>query len=279
VGFQPTRLEAYDDRSMPRWLPLLWLLAAGCVPVARTPQAAHARAHGALHPVLLAYLTTFDAWLTEEERARVAAVDLSDTLGGDAQRLRYLAADRVVRTLLPRALEARGGPELLAHAARLRALPPLLNRDTDAVATPVVREAIAALRAGPGARVASARGDARPAEGAEDDALAEASRETVDPEAEAELAEALAEYAEAYARSQGVSRMYADAAAAAASDAVDAGLLFQTAVEVWGVPRAEAVGEATELLADMAAAARRRERIPYIPRADDTTDRVGSALP
>ena len=59
-----------------------------------------------------------------QESAALEAVSLSDTQHGDAERLRYMAADRVVRVLLPLALEAQHDVVLNEHARRLRALPP-----------------------------------------------------------------------------------------------------------------------------------------------------------
>src|SRR5690349_980961 len=100
---------------------VLLAFVAGCVSAPPVAPAAPSQ-HPPLHPVLLAYVSTLEAWTTEDERTRALAVDLDDTLDGDSQRLRYLAADRVVRRLLPLALEARGTPEHLAHAMRLRAL-------------------------------------------------------------------------------------------------------------------------------------------------------------
>lgn len=270
------------------------LVVGGCAATSAAPPPA-APARPTLHPVLMAYVSTLDEWTTEAERDALGSVDLSDTLGGDAQRLRYLAADRVVRRLLPLALEAHadGRPELLAQAAMLRRLPPLLNRDTDAVAAPFVRDAIRALRGdapaaggrGDGAGAAYAPSGTAGAPDAElasrdEDALLVATEDEIDPELEASLAEALAEYADAYALARGATRIEADAAAAAAADTLDAGLLFRTAVAVWGVPRERALEVAEGLLSDMAGAARRRERIPYVPRAPEPpTDATRTLVP
>jgi hypothetical protein len=265
-------------RGMQGLLVVASVALAACATGGSTARPERPHAAVPLHPVIAAYVATLDAWITEDERADLADIDLGGTLQGDPQRLRYLAADRVVRTLLPLGLEAQGRPDLLPHAARLRALPPLLNQDTDAVAAPVVRRAIEAMRGS-----SSAASPARlPASGAraperydgsaidDPDALAEVARgSSVDSGLEAALADALAEYAEAYGQVHGVTRLAADAAAAAAADTLDAGLLFRTAVEQWGVPRGRAVDVAANLLGDMTQAARRRERIPYIPRPEE----------
>lgn len=218
-----------------------------------------------LHPVLEAYVGTLETFLDAGERARLDAVDLAGTLPGDAQRLRYLAADRVVHALLPRALEVTGDPRLAAHAERLRALPPLLNRDTDLVAAPAVRAAVRALRAQrEGGRRVEAPTSPRLEDLLADDSLAEASEGLLDVDAEAEAAEATALYAETYARVHGLSALEGDVAAAAASDAVDTALVFEQMGRAYGIPRDELVTEALDLAADMAEAARRRERIPVI---------------
>ncbi|MFO0694149.1 MAG: hypothetical protein U0230_11375 [Polyangiales bacterium] len=222
-------------------------------------------AHPPLHPVLEAYIGTLETFLEPGERARLEAVDLGGTLPGDAQRLRYLAADRVVHALLPRALEVAGDPRLSAHAERLRALPPLLNRDTDLVAAPAVRAAVRALRAHrEGMRRIEAPTSPRLEDLLADDSLAEASAGLLDVDAEAEAAEAMALYAETYARVHGLSALEGDAAAAAASDAVDAALVVEQMGRAYGIPRDELVTEALDLASDMAEAARRRERIPVI---------------
>jgi hypothetical protein len=260
------------------WAAVLVLLGGCAAASVHGPRRAEAPA-AALHPVLLAYVATLDEWTTESERAALEAVDLEGTLGGDSERLRYLAADRVVRRLLPLALEAQGRPELREHAARLRGLPPLLNRDTDAVAVPYVRAAVRALRGDAmassraiEAMIAAQAADASlegPAADGNESSIDAASRAALDPDLESDLADALAEYADAYAQSRGVSRLHADAAAAAAADTLDAGLLFRTAVDQWGVSREQALALASELLSDMAGAARRGERIPYVPRAEE----------
>lgn len=221
-----------------------------------------------------------------DEAAALEAVSLADTQHGDAERLRYMAADRVVRVLLPLALEAQHDVVLNEHARRLRALPPVLNRDVDLAVLPVVRDAMRALRrveAGFSADRAPIRGlpttadapggpEAGPvlAPGDEPVAFDYAAADVVDPAAEAVYADALAEYAEAYAARHGVGELRADAAAAAAADALAAGSMFQYAVEHYGVSREDALREATSLYSDMAEAARRRERVPR-PRPSERT--------
>jgi hypothetical protein len=227
-------------------------------------------------PVLRAYVQTLGAWMTPEERARLLTIDYEATARGDAQRLRYLAADHVIRRLLPRALEARGDATLTRYAEQLRRLPPLLDEDTDAVAAPFVRVAMRGLRrsmagepvldpaAAPAQRsdaiTESAPLDLESTLGASE--LVDDMLPPIDPEAEAAVAEALATYAEAYARHHGVSALEADAMAAAASDVVDTGLVHERAIEAWGLPREVVVDEALALASEMAAAARRRERLP-----------------
>ena len=291
--------------------------AAGCVGVSAAPPRGTSAAElgspatpgspapstdAPLHPVLAAYRMSLEGWLTRDEVDALAEVDMSDTLEGDPQRLRYIAADRTVRVILPLALEAQDDPELATWAAQLRALPPLLNRDTDMIALPTVRGAMRALkrvRAGlPAVSPSAVSGGPSPDALASDDPTPEepvdssavpavaAAEEAdaieedplelaadVDPEVQAEYVEALATYSEAYARTYGVSAAYADAAAAAASDAVDAGVLLQQVVEEYGVDRGLALGQARGILDDMASAARRRERMPRLtPRRPHQTD-------
>lgn len=260
------------------------------------------------HPVMAAYRAAVEPHLSEEEREAFEAVSLYDTQEGDNERLRYMTADHVVRVLLPAALLAHDDPVLALHAQRLRALPPLLNRDIDMVALPIVRDAMHALHvfeasggrhvpAPPGARSAdgldagaagevangppeavpgsavddrdrdSAAVDASsdPEDGNDEESLEVASEDATDPLAEAMMAEALAEYAEAYATRHGVSAREADAAAAAAADAISAGSMVRYVIEHHGVPRDVAVGGALQLYQNMADAARRRERVPRPP--------------
>jgi hypothetical protein len=98
-----------------------------------------------VHPVIDAYRESLRSFLDAREAAMLDQVDWSGTTGGDTQRLRDLAADRALRRILPLLLESERSPVLDAHAARLRALPPRLNRDTDVVAHLAVAEAMAAL--------------------------------------------------------------------------------------------------------------------------------------
>lgn len=226
---------------------------------------------------MAAYRAGLTDFLGSDALPELDAISLSDTQHGDAERLRYMAADRVVRVLLPLALEAQHDVVLNEHARRLRALPPILNRDVDLAVLPIVREAMRALRrveAGLAAERAPLRGlPSAEAPGTTEtapvlpagelpDAFDYAAADVVDPDAQAQYAEALAEYAEAYAVRHGVSDLRADAAAAAAADALAAGSMFEYVVERYGVRREDAVREATELYGDMADAARRRERVP-----------------
>ncbi|MCA9576393.1 MAG: hypothetical protein R3B40_04700 [Polyangiales bacterium] len=241
------------------------------------PTDARADAGAEPHPVMAAYRAGLTRFLGEGALPELDNVSLRDTQHGDAERLRYMAADRVVRVLLPLALEAQHDVVLDEHARRLRALPPILNRDVDLAVLPIVREAMRALRrveAGLAAERVPLRGlpteeppaarETAPqvAAGEVPDAFDYAAADVVDPAAEAEYAEALAEYAEAYAARHGVSDLHADAAAAAAADALAAGSMFEHVVERYGVRREDAVREATSLYSDMADAARRRERVP-----------------
>jgi len=233
-------------------------------------------------------MAAYRAGLTElfgDEGVVLEDVSLADTQHGDAERLRYMAADRVVRVLLPLALEAQHDAVLNDSARQLRALPPILNRDVDLAVLPVVRDAMRALRrvtAGFSADSAPIRGlpgnealggpEAGPVLAPDDEPVAfdHAAADVVDPVAEALYADALAEYAEAYAVRHGVGELHADAAAAAAADALAAGSMFEYAVSHYGVSREDALREATSLYSDMADAARRRERVPR-PRPPEPT--------
>lgn len=261
-------------------LVVLLLPLAACVATAAPQRATTPTVIVVEQPVLRAYVQTLAEWMTPEERAALARVDFSDTTQGDPQRLRYLAADRIVRGLLPRALEARNDVTLTRYAAALRRLPPLLDEDTDAFAAPFVRLAMRGLAqslageavmepvARPAAEPVAARAlDAEMEQAIGASTLVDDLLPPVDPEAEREVAEAMASYAEAYARHRGVSALEADAIAAAAADVVDSALLHQRAVEAWGVPREIIVEDALSLASDMAGAARRRERLPRRERA------------
>lgn len=304
-----------------RWWLTALLLTAGCIPSAAAPAATAATDEGGeelveepadartqireanLNPVLAAYSSAMTDWMDEDELAAVAELDLTDTMRGDPQRLRYIAADRTVREILPLALEAQGDETLDELAAQLRVLPPLLNRDTDAVAAPFVQSAMRALRrvrAGlpavpaPRPMVQGADGEMRaprPTRRAPtannplnlpelppDDSLEVASQE-VDPELELQYAEAMTEYSEAYQRAFDVSPHHADAAAAAASDAIDVALTMQHAVQEYGVPRELVVQSATRLVQDMAGAARRREGMPRLIRRTPEVLDQGVATP
>ncbi|MCS6797712.1 MAG: hypothetical protein NZ898_04145 [Myxococcota bacterium] len=218
-----------------------------------------------MHPVLAAYRDAVVAFVGPQAQSWVNSIDVSGTSRGDAQRLRWLVADRTVRRLLPVALDARGEVEL---AGRLRALPPLLNEDTDALARPLVAEAVARLES----RSLVAHGTtggttarATDSQSAPDHGSHEVAAGPTAVEA-AEHAQALAEYAEAYARAYRTGPWVAAAVSAAVSDAVDAGAFVARALR-WDAP-VEAVGaEVTATLLALRDAARRRERLP---RADRT---------
>lgn len=246
-----------------------------------------------LHPVIFAYRESLRPFLGRAELEALEQLDWAGTARGDSERLRFLAADRAVRRVLPLVLDAEGSDVLDAHAARLRALPPLLNRDTDVLARIAVIEAMIALerqRRGDLPREPSRMEPPAPApEGSADasatdpltDALARLPRERsydVDAGGEAELAEALAEYATEYARVHGVSAIYGAAAAAAAADMVDVAFLVGRAMQI-GVGRERVFEEALALAGDMCGAARRREQLPRLhtdeppPITDDRAPR------
>jgi hypothetical protein len=243
-----------------------------------------------LHPIIYAYRESLRPFLAPEEVAALDEVDWDRTARGDAERLRFLAADRAIRRILPLILEAEASPALEAHAARLRALPPLLNRDTDVVAHIAVTEAVAALRrvrrgeaalppipidgAGTGGTTGSASDASGSAAEGDDPAapaidpmasLPRARSSVEDPEGEGDLAEALAEYAVEYSRVHGVSAMHGAAAAAAAADAMDVAFLIGGALER-PETRQRVLDEALSIARDLCDAARRRERLPRIPQ-------------
>lgn len=271
------------------------LLAPGCVGVGRSgsgaPQSASAAARvGAEpHPLVLAYRESLRTFLDEDEGRALDALDWSGTERGDLERLRWLAADRAVRRMLPllleaeaRAAEARealaSAAALRAHAGTLRALPPMLNRDTDAVAHAQVERAMESLsrvrRGEEAIRASPEASSAPPAEAEEsaDFALSDVPAEPSEPrdreldvEAEAELADALAQYAIAWSRTHGVSSLHGAAAAAAVGDVVDVAFFVGHALER-GVGRDALVAEALGLADELCEAARRRERVPAIRR-------------
>ncbi len=235
------------------------------------------------HPVIEAYIAGLTTILSEQEKATLRSISLDGTYGGDAQRLRYLAADRAVRVFLPEALEATRNPTLIEHARKIRALPPLMNPDTDAVAYDVVSEALRARE-----RIADEKAGLRPkanrADSAADETLQAdlklasvvASDVTLippiessavsaihdgDAEARAQYAEAVAVYSETYAAVFGVSKLHADSAATAAADASDAAELLTEAI-ARGADRDMMVQVGISLVQQMADAARRRERVP-----------------
>ncbi|AKF04851.1 hypothetical protein [Sandaracinus amylolyticus] len=240
-----------------------------------------------LHPVIFAYRESLRPFLGADEQAALDAVDWGGTARGDSERLRFLAADHAIRRVLPLVLEAEGSEILARHAQRLRALPPLLNRDTDVVQRLAVIEAMVALervRRGIDARepsmvptagetAPSDAGDAPPSDPLTD-ALARLPRERsydVDPEGEAAIAEALAEYATEYARVHGVSELHGAAAAAAAADMVDVAFMVGRAMQQ-GVGRERLFEEALAIADGMCGAARRGERLPRLHR-DETPAR------
>jgi hypothetical protein len=256
---------------------------AGLVPAEAAPAPAVEAAPDAdLHPVIFAYRESLRPFLGAAEMESLEHVDWAGTARGDAERLRFLAADRAVRRVLPLVLEAEGSGVLDAHAARLRALPPLLSRDTDVVARLAVIEAMLALdrqrrgdipREPSRATVASDGGEPSESDPLTD-ALArlpaERGYDDVDAQGEAAIAEALAEYAAEYARVHGVSALEGAAAAAAAADVVDVAFLVGRALET-GVQRARMFEEALAIADDMCGAARRRERLPRLYREQPHT--------
>ncbi len=234
------------------------------------------------HPVIEAYIAGLTTILSEQEKATLATISLDGTSVGDAQRLRYLAADRAVRVFLPEALEATHNPELIEHAHKMRALPPLMNPDTDAVAYDVVSAALRARdriedeKAGlppTGSAAGAATDSVLPAEEeltagstlepqpSPGESSAVSAIHEADAEARAQYAEAIASYSEAYAAVFGVSKLHADSAATAAADASDAAEMLTEAV-ARGADRALMVQVGISLVQQMAEAARRRERVP-----------------
>lgn len=254
---------------------------AGSAAASTIGSASSEAADADLHPVIHAYRESLRPFLSASELAALDHVDWSGTARGDAQRLRYLAADRALRRVLPLVLESERSPVLDAHAARLRSLPPLLNRDTDVLAQIAVAEAMAALErirrgqaAAPPIPVAPRTSARNAGEGGDDDALGWAlamlrspRRAVVDRESEAEFAEALAEYAAQYARVHGVSAIRGAAAAAAAADAVDVAFLVGAALQHRGIARERVLEEALGIADAMCAAARRGERLPRLHAA------------
>lgn len=235
------------------------------------------------HPVIEAYIAGLTTILSEQEKTTLRSISLDGTYVGDAQRLRYLAADRAVRIFLPEALEATRNPELIEHARKIRALPPLMNPDTDAVAYDVVSEALRAReriedeKAGlrPKANPSDAAADATLPGGVELTSVASSDSTVpppiessavsaihdVDADARAQYAEAVAAYSEAYAAVFGVSKLHADSAATAAADASDAAEMLTEAI-ARGADREMMVQVGISLVQQMADAARRRERVP-----------------
>lgn len=303
--------RTYGRHRVARWASvmvacLLFAVAslAGCVPgrhvVKSQPQSAvqavakvPSSSFTPVHPVLAAYEGALRSWMTPDEAQTLSGVAHNNTLRGSSQRLRYLAADRAVRRILPLALEAQESSILRQHAKVLRELPPLLNSEMDDFVRPRVAEAIHALRRHdlglpprppsswaeilgvPDASEGSAAAThnpvvaeaeaARKADAEAEDAIAMLRPER-DPEAEAIYTQALAEYAETYQQVYGVSALHADAAAAAAADAVDVAFIVRKAVDD-GANRDEVVAEAVQLYGDMVTAAQRRERLPTPSRA------------
>lgn len=269
---------------------------AGLVePSAPAPVEAEVAPDADLHPVIYAYRESLRPFLGASEQEALDELDWAGTSRGDSERLRFLAADRAIRRVLPLVLEAEGSEVLEHHAARLRALPPMLSRDADVAQRLAVIEAMVALdrvRRGVDAReptilpvsvagsgdaaTGATPADATPADPDAPlgdpltDALAALPRERtydVDPQGEAALAEALAEYATEYARVQGVSELHGAAAAAAAADMVDVAFLIGRAMQQ-GVGRERVFEEALAIADGMCGAARRGERLPRLHREE-----------
>lgn len=87
------------------------------------------------HITIAAIRTALWSWLTPAERPRLDAIDTSSTRRGSTQRLMLLSADRVARVVLPIALD---GAHRSQDAARLRALPPIVDRASARSANGVV---------------------------------------------------------------------------------------------------------------------------------------------
>jgi hypothetical protein len=275
---------------------LVLVVLAGCAKTTPPPDTAkdakEAKAEAAqkaVHPVIEAYLESFGELLEPEELEQLAQLDLTGTYVGDTQRLRYLAADKAIRMFLPAALEATGDPGLLEYAKRVRALPPVMNPDTDAVAYALVAEALEAKKRYDLLTAAGVRPEnvGKPREHSARErvqAIEQFDREETtlheivvtserDNTDRANYADALADYAETYQRTYGVSPLQADVAAAAAADAADAAILLDQAIRA-GASREALVSGGFTLIQEMADAARRRERIPAprIPPKDPTKE-------
>jgi hypothetical protein len=187
------------------------------------------------HPAIEAYRLSVDEWATPEEQARFDQVDTGRTFGAPSTVLQSLAMERFVHRIVPLVLEAQTDPSLRARGQRLRALE---VEDTTAHRLDP-RVVFAALGA--------------PSDGAEPDVaeMAHAMRSH---------AEAIAEFAEAYAAMTGVSVHEADRVALAVDGVGTVGLLLGRILEMPGVPRAPVVAEAELLLNDLVRMARRGER-------------------
>jgi hypothetical protein len=224
---------------------MLGLLLGGCSPALASSPIERARPSGVTlpplpdraalslraHPAIDAYRLSVAAWATAEESARFARVDVSHTFTARAIDLQSLAMDRLVHRVVPLVLEAQRDPALRARGQRLRAL----ALDAPALRRLDPREVFAAL---------SARHFADEGEAAR---AAAAMRLH---------AEAVAEFAEAYARAVGVSSVEADRVALAVDGVGTVGLLLGKIAECPGVPRARVVDEAERLLADLVRTAR-----------------------
>lgn len=98
------------------------LLAVALASVAATAQSY--RSMRDEHVTIAAVRIALWSWLTPAERVRLDAIDTSFTRRGSARVLMLLCADRVARVVLPIALDGAHRPQ---DAARLRALPPVVD--------------------------------------------------------------------------------------------------------------------------------------------------------
>lgn len=97
------------------------------------------------HLTIAAIRIALWGWMQPVERARLDAIDTSDTRGGSPRRLMFIAADRVARVALPMALGAARRP---ADAARVQALAEITDAATARAATRVL-DALVPLAAVP----------------------------------------------------------------------------------------------------------------------------------
>ncbi len=181
------------------------------------------------HPAIEAYRNNVETWATDEERARFGGVDASHTFTARSGDLESLAIERFVHRILPLLLEAQPDPVLQDRGRMLRALEldgPYMHRLDPG-------EVFAAL---------SSR---------RDDHNAETSAAAMRLHAEA-----IAEFAEAYAELTGVSARQADRVALAVDGVGTVALLTGRIAACPDVARPRVVDEAQRLFHDLVRTAR-----------------------